>query len=71
MLYSELAKRVNPKSPHHREKMFFSILYLYTLMLTKLTVVIISWCKSDHYAIHLKCIQCCMSIYISIRLRKK
>ena len=32
MLYINIVKRVNPKSSHHKENFFSSILYLYEMM---------------------------------------
>ena len=40
-------------------------------MFAELTVIIISWCKSNHDAVHLKLTQCCTSIYILIKLEEK
>ena len=39
-------------------------------MLTKLTLMIISRCKSNHHAVHLKLIQCCMPV-TSVKLEEK
>ena len=40
-------------------------------MFIKLTVVIISWCKSNHYAVHFKLIQYCMSIISKYNCKKE
>lgn len=52
MLYMRVVKRVNPKSSHQKEKMFTNLLW----------PLFHDVCKSNHYAVHLKLTQCCMSI---------
>lgn len=52
--------RVVPKGSHHKTKKFST--YLRWQMLTKLITVIVSKSKSNHYAVYLQLIQCCMSI---------
>ena len=58
-------------SSHHKE-VFFSIWFFIDMkwsVFTKLTVVIILWCKSNHYAVHLNLIVLRVN-YISIKLKK-
>ena len=40
-------------------------------MFTKLIVIINDVCKSNHYALHLKLTQCCISIYLSKKEEKR
>ena len=55
MLYMKAVKRVNPKSSHHKEKNFFNLVSMWSwLIFPKLTVINISWCKSNHYGINLQ-----------------
>ena len=59
-------------SVHHKEKVFFSIWFFIDMkwsVFTRLSVVIISWCKSNHYAVHLKLTALHVN-YISVKLKK-
>ena len=63
------AKRVNPKSSHHKEKLkknFLSIVYVWNDGWSlNLLWSFHDVCKSSHHAVYLKIIQCCMLIPFS------
>ena len=76
MLYIKVAKEVNHKSFHHKEKISFSsssffLIYMGWWIFTKLFEVIISWFKSSGSTIHLKLTQCCYQLYLNKTVREK
>lgn len=66
MVDLKVAKQVDPKSSQIQGKIFFVTIRRW--MLTNLIVEVIS--LSSHYVVHLKLIQCCMTI-ISQKNEKK
>ena len=63
--YTRKLLRVNPKGPHHEIFFyFFNFVSIYddgcSLNLSRQSFHDV--CKSNHYAVYLKLIQCCMSI---------
>ena len=65
-------KTVNPKSSQHKKIILWCIFIRWWLF-TNLIMVITSWFiyKSNHYPVHLKFIQCCLSIISNKTGRKK
>ena len=67
-------KTVNPEFSSQEKNFLFLFLqfciHVSWWMFTKLTLIIISSCKSNHYAAHLKLIQCCIPV-TSVKLEEK
>ena len=66
MVYMKAVQRVNPKSSHHKKKDFFYFFYFISIGDDGCSLKLLSSFhdvyKSNHYTVHLKLIQCCMSI---------
>ena len=66
MLYMKV-KTVNSNSSHHKGKYIFCFFKFLSIWDDKCLLNLL-WesfhgvCKSNHYAVHLKLVQCCMSI---------
>ena len=63
MIYLKVVKRIDLKSSHHKEKIFF--VYIWWWMLNLLWQSFHKICKSNHYALHLEHIQCSIQLYIN------
>ena len=62
-----VVKSINPKSSQHKEKFFFCFFNSVSVWddecsLNLLWESLYDACESNHYAVHPKLIQCCMSI---------
>ena len=56
-------QRVDPTDSLHKVKKIFKFFNLYEMLdINLLWQSFYRRCKSNHYAVHSKCIQCCMSI---------